>query len=99
MDPLGNPILEKSPNGSLLDRQGKQVNVKGYLIDQYSNVIDKQGKIMFEKDILDSEGDIPKVFRTGLLKNDSGSSLSRLMSEIEKNQPSEYGNPQWRRIK
>ena len=54
---------------------------------------------MFEKDILDSEGDIPKVFRTGLLKTDSGSSLSRLMSEIEKNQPSEYGNPQWRRVK
>jgi hypothetical protein len=54
---------------------------------------------MFEKEILDSEGDIPKVFRTGLLKTDSGSSLSRLMSEIEKNQPSEYGNPQWRRIK
>jgi hypothetical protein len=53
MDPLGNPILEKTPNGSLLDRQGKHVNVKGYLIDQYGNVIDKQGKIMFEKDILD----------------------------------------------
>jgi hypothetical protein len=54
---------------------------------------------MFEKDILDSEGDIPKVFRTpGLLKTDSGSSLSRLMSEIERNQPSEYGNPQWRRV-
>ena len=56
-------------------------------------MIDKQGRVMFEKEILDSEGDIPKVFRTGLLKTDSGSSLSRLMSEIEKNQPSEYGNP------
>ena len=62
-------------------------------------MIDKTGKVMFEKDILDSEGDIPKVFRTpGLLKTDSGSSLSRLMSEIERNQPSEYGNPQWRRV-
>jgi hypothetical protein len=49
---------------------------------------------MFEADILDKEGDIPKVFRTGLLKTDSaGSSMSRLMSEIERNQPSEYGNP------
>ena len=85
MDPLGNPILEKGPNGTLVDRQGKTVNPKGYLIDQQGNVIDKQGKIMFEKEILDSEGDIPKVFRTGLLKTDSGSSLSRLMSEIEKN--------------
>jgi len=30
------------------------------------------------------------VFRTGLLRSDSASSLSRLMSEIERNQPSEF---------
>jgi hypothetical protein len=61
--------------------------VRGYLIDQEGNVIDKNGsgKRMFEKDILDAEGEIPKVFRTGLLKSDTASSLSRLMSEIEKN--------------
>lgn len=40
---------------------------------------------MFSKDILDSDGEIPEVFRTGLLKSDTASSLSRLMSEIEKN--------------
>ena len=97
MDPLGNPILDKGPAGELLDRQGKHVNAKGYLVDREGNVIDKQGKMMFERSVLDSEGDIPKVFRTGLLKSDTGSSLSRLMSEIERNQPSEYGNPQWRR--
>jgi hypothetical protein len=33
MDPLGNPILDKGPQGELLDRQGKRVNQKGYLID------------------------------------------------------------------
>ena len=37
-----------------------------------------------------SEEDIPKVFRTGLLKSDTASSLSRLMSEIERNQPSDF---------
>ena len=47
---------------------------------------------MFEKEILDDQRDIPKVFRTGLLKSDTASSLSRRMSEIERNQPSEYGN-------
>ena len=73
------------------------MNARGYLIDPSGNIIDKQGKMMFERGILDSEGDIPKVFRNGLLKSDTGSSLSRLMSEIERNQPSEYGNPQWRR--
>jgi len=45
---------------------------------------------MFPTKILDNEEDIPKVFRTGLLKSDTASSLSRLMSEIERNQPSEF---------
>jgi hypothetical protein len=40
---------------------------------------------MFEKKLLDSEQDIPKVFRTGLLKSDTASSLSRLMDEIGRN--------------
>lgn len=90
MDPLGNPILDRDANGNLIDRQGRRVNSKGYLIDQDGNVIDKNGHQMFSKDTLDNEGDIPKVFRTGLLKSDTASSLSRLMSEIEKNQPSEF---------
>lgn len=97
MDPLGNPILDKGPNGQLLDRDGRLVNQRGYLIDAQGNIIDHMGKRMFEKEILDAEGEIPKVFRTGLLKSDTASSLSRLMSEIERNQPSEYGNPRWRR--
>jgi len=53
-------------------------------------VINKNGKKMFGKELLDAEGDIPKVFRTGLLKSDTASSLSRLMSEIEKNQLSDF---------
>ena len=52
---------------------------------------------MFDKDILDEEGEIPKVFRTGLLKSDTASSLSRLMSEIERNQPFE-GDSEHQRI-
>ena len=46
--------------------------------------------MMFQRKVLDNEDDIPKVFRTGLLKSDTASSLSRLMSEIERNQPSEF---------
>lgn len=45
---------------------------------------------MFDKVVLTPEGEIPKIFRMQILKTDSGSSLSRLMDEIEKNQPSEY---------
>jgi len=97
MDPLGNPILDRGSDGTFVDRNGKRVNARGYFVDKQGNVIDKLGKLMFEAEMLDSEGEIPKVFRTGLLKSDTGSSLSRLMSEIERNQPSEYGNPQWKR--
>merc|ERR1711981_879035 len=89
-DPLGNPILDKDAQGNFIDRNGKRVNRKGYLIDADGNVINKHGKLMFEKELLDNEGDIPKVFRTGLLKSDTASSLSRLMSEIGKNQLSDF---------
>jgi hypothetical protein len=44
---------------------------------------------MFDKVVLEEDGEIPSVFRTGLLKSDTASSLSRLMSDIEK-QPSEF---------
>ena len=53
-------------------------------------MIDKRGKRMFDKIVLTAEGEIPKIFRMQILKTDSGSSLSRLMDEIERNQPSEY---------
>ena len=85
MDPLGNPILDKKKDGNFVDREGKRVNQKGYLVDSKGNVVNKYGKVAFEKKLLDNEADIPKVFRTGLLKSDTASSLSRLMSEIGKN--------------
>ena len=59
-------------------------------------MINKHGKLVFKKKLLDNEDDIPKVFRTGLLKSDTASSLSRLMSEIERNQPSDFDNEERR---
>lgn len=53
MDPVGNPILEKRPDGSFVDREGKRVNARGYYCDEHGNVIDKKGKIMFNKEILE----------------------------------------------
>ena len=90
MSPLSEPILEKDANGNFIDRKGRKVNGRGYLIDDEGNIIDKNGKRMFDRIVLTPEGDIPKIFRMQILKTDSGSSLSRLMEEIEKNQPSEY---------
>jgi hypothetical protein len=96
MDPLGNPILDKGKDGHFVDRENSRVNQKGYLTDAAGNVVNKLGKVAFQKELLDNEADIPKVFRTGLLKSDTASSLSRLMSEIGKNQPSEFDQEEQR---
>jgi hypothetical protein len=94
VDPLGNPVLDKNEHGHLVDRKGKRVNSKGHLVDPNGNVINQDGRnqVQFKKGVLDPDGDIPKVFRTGLLKSDSDSSLSQLMSDIEKNQMSDIDN-------
>lgn len=38
---------------------------------------------MFSKVLLEEDGDIPKVFRTGLLRKDTVDSFNQLMNEIE----------------
>lgn len=98
MNPLGNPMLDKRPDGKLVDKQGRVVNPRGYLVDERGNVIDKRGKIAFDQVVLEADDEIPAVFRTGLLKSDTASSLSRLMSEIEKNQPSEYDRAEEQKV-
>lgn len=90
MDPLGNPILEQDSKGNLIDRKGRIVNPRGYLINENGDVIDKRGKLILDKVTLDKDQEIPKVFRTGLLKSDTASDLSRIMSEIERNHASEF---------
>lgn len=63
------------------------------MIDRYGNVIDVHNKLMFEKNVLEADGEIPPVFRSGQLRQDTASSISRLMSEIERNHGdrSEFG--------
>jgi len=56
----GTPVLKKSTSGSgYLDRKGRLVNIRGYLIDKQGNVVDHHGKIMFEKNVLEEDGEIP----------------------------------------
>lgn len=54
------------------------VNERGYLIDKSGNVIDIKGKLMFDKNVLERDGEIPAVFRTGLLQTDTASDVSRI---------------------
>lgn len=83
MDPLGNPILQKESDGTLTDNKGNKVNEKGYLIDSNGNVINKRGYKVFSKVLLEEDGDIPKVFRSGLIRKDTNDSFNQLMNEIE----------------
>ena len=86
MDPGGQPILHTDPTGKKVDKQNRPVNQMGFLIDTKGNVIDTRNRMMFGKHLLDSNGDIPEIFRVNLLRSDSQSSLSRLMSEIDRDQ-------------
>ena len=71
----GKPILKKQGSG-YIDKKGRSINSSGYLIDKNGNVVDQKGKLMFEKNTLDAHGDIPPVFRSGLLLNETDSNPS-----------------------
>lgn len=71
LDPLGNPILNKDKLGHLVDKQGRLVNNKGYLIDSRGNIVDKKGAKIFSPLDIDEDGEIPKVFRAGVLRKDT----------------------------
>ena len=45
-DALGNPDLEKEVNGNLIDKDGRKVNRKGYLINSQGDVIEKKAKMV-----------------------------------------------------
>jgi len=40
-------------------------------VDRYGNVIDVAGKLVFEKTLLELNGDIPEIFRSNILRSDS----------------------------
>ena len=73
-----------------VDKKGRAINTAGFLVDKSGNVVDIHMKVVFEKSVLQANGDIPEVFKAGLLRSDTASSLSRLMSEIERNNQSDY---------
>ena len=61
-DNRGNIVILRDPNQNLIDKQGKKVNKKGYLVDESDNVIDHGRKIVFKNNQLDSDDEIPGFF-------------------------------------
>jgi hypothetical protein len=43
IDDLGNFIILRGEKGELLDKKERRVNRRGYLIDRFGNIINKQG--------------------------------------------------------
>lgn len=86
MDPGGQPILIKNDRGYTVDQQGRLCNAKGYLVDRKGNVIDIKSKLVFSKTLLEPNGEIPEIFLSNILRSDSHSSLSRFMSDIDRDQ-------------
>ena len=55
----------------------------GYLSDKQGNVVDKNGNIMFEKQML-NEGRLPSLFTNSKFsKTDSDDDLSNLLHQID----------------
>jgi len=87
MDPAGMPILDRKSDGGLRDKQDRLVNQKGYFVDTIGNVVDANGYLVFEVNLLDETQDIPELFRMNLLRSESDSSISQLMEDLEQNAP------------
>ena len=66
LNPLTGEILDpkKDGFGNLIDQDGKLINEIGYRVDVSGNIIDgKTEKILFKKEDLTPEGDIPAIFK------------------------------------
>jgi hypothetical protein len=87
LDGANMPILARKPNGDLNDNQGRLVNTKGYTVDSKGNIVNARGQVMFEKNLLDKDGEIPELFRANLLSTETESDISQLMNDLEENPP------------
>ena len=81
-DALGNALVpHREKDGKLYDRNGDLINAKGLLVNERGDVVDKGGFKVFDAAWLDETGDLPPVFRMGLLRTDSAGSFSELLKD------------------
>jgi hypothetical protein len=59
IDDSGNYIIMRGEDGKLLDKNMKQVNQRGYLIDRAGNIVNKKQELIFKHVELDSDEEIP----------------------------------------
>ncbi|CAI2372672.1 unnamed protein product [Moneuplotes crassus] len=68
-------ILEEDSNGGAIDNHDRRVNSKGYYTDEEGNILDRNGNIVIESYLVAENGEIPKIFRSGLLCKESESTM------------------------
>jgi len=63
-DERGHPLILQDKKGELIDKEGKRVNEKGYLVDpKNGNIIEKEkSNKVFDADELDERGELPPPF-------------------------------------
>ena len=54
-------MIQKGSNGEMTDNVGRKVNHKGYLIDSDRNIIDREGRKVWQGNHL-KNGEPPKIF-------------------------------------
>jgi hypothetical protein len=59
IDDSGNYIILRGDDGSLLDKDARIVNKRGYLIDRIGNIINNRHELIFKRTELDDDGEIP----------------------------------------
>lgn len=52
-------------------------------MDKQGNLIDQRGNIVFFSEVIGQDGEIPAVFRTGVLTSEVVSDLSNMIAEFE----------------
>ena len=62
LDKQGRLMVVKNKNGELVDKKGLRVNKRGWLIDNNGSVCDRGLKKKFDKKLLTTDGDLPKLF-------------------------------------
>lgn len=61
-DRKGNIIIRRDKDNIMIDKKGMKVNKKGYLIDDFDNIVNKEGTQIFAKEMLKQDNEIPKFF-------------------------------------
>ena len=89
IDDAGNYIILRGDDNKLLDKNGRHVNKRGYMIDRVGNIINKKCELIFRAIELDSDDEIPAPLgfdkrKQNLLNMKNEANVDDIFNEITK---------------